>query len=365
MGLFRKKEKTDHAIYYVDLTVSDVIRETADAITIVFDHPKESQIAYSPGQFLTLLVTINGKEVRRAYSLCSSPFTDSHLAVTVKRVENGLVSNWLNDNLKKGDTIKVMSPLGTFTPDVGSSLKHHYVLFAGGSGITPMMSIVKSILFKQPQSIISLVYCNRNIDSVIFKNELDKIQNKNEGKLHLIHVLDQAPLNWQGYSGLLTPETLVRLMERIPSWKPEHTSYWMCGPEGMMKNVEAFLLSMNVSKDTIHRESFVQGTIDKAVDKAPESQEERERVVTILYDGEEYKVTVPPGKPILETALDEGIDLPFSCQSGLCTACRGKALSGKVHLDEQEALTEQELAEGYVLTCVGHPLTDDVVIEIG
>lgn len=370
-GLFKKsekkKEESGHGPHYYNLQVKNIIHETKDAITIVFDHPKEKKIEYRSGQFLTLIATVGGKEVRRAYSLCSSPFVDNDLAVTVKRVDNGLMSNYIPDNLKVGDSIKVMEPMGQFVTEFDKSRKRHLILFAGGSGITPMMSIIKSIINQEPDSIVSLIYCNRDIDSIIFKEQLEKLQTTFEGRLHVIHVLDNAPMNWQGYSGLLNSEMLAKLVERIPDWGIDKTTYLMCGPEGMMKNVDTLLIAQNIPREKIFKESFVQGTIDKEVKKeAPlASDEVKAREVTIRYDGEEYKVMVEPKNTILETALDMGIDLPYSCQSGLCTACRGKALSGKVKLDEEEGLSQSERDEGYVLTCVGHPLTDDVVIEIG
>lgn len=363
-----KKEETSYSgPKYYDLRVKQIVEETKDAISIVFEHPAAGKIQYKPGQFLTLIANVNGKEVRRAYSLCSSPFVDGDLAVTVKRVENGLMSNWLPDNLKQGATVKIMEPMGQFTTAYNPTNKRHIVLFAGGSGITPMMSIIKSILIQEPNSICSLIYCNRDIDSIIFYNELERLEIKDEGRLHVIHVLDNAPMNWQGYSGLLNHDMLTKLFERIPDWGVSNTTYLMCGPEGMMKNVETLLDERGISREKIFKESFVQGTIDKDEKKEPSAsvEEIKAREVTIRYDGQEYKVMVPPHKAILETALDQGIDLPYSCQSGLCTACRGKALSGKVKLDEEEGLSQSERAEGYVLTCVGHPLTDDVVIEIG
>ncbi|HEY0744052.1 MAG TPA: ferredoxin--NADP reductase [Chryseosolibacter sp.] len=374
-GFFKKSDKSEKkettpapssGPHYFDLTVKQVVNETKDAITIVFEQPAQ-KINYKAGQFLTLIIPVQGKEVRRAYSLCSSPFVDQDLAVTVKRVENGMMSNWLADNLKPGLKIKVMEPMGQFTTEFSKTRKRHLVMFAGGSGITPMMSIIKSILTQEPDSIVSLIYCNRDIDSIIFKDVLEKMSTEDEGRLHVIHILDTAPMNWQGYSGLLNHEMLSKLFERIPDWGIADTTYLMCGPEGMMKNVESLLAMRQIPSSKIFKESFVQGTIDKKdkVEAVAESGELKEREVTIRYDGQEYKVVVPPNKAILETALDQGIDLPYSCQSGLCTACRGKALSGKVKLDEEEGLSASERAEGYVLTCVGHPLTDDVVIEIG
>ena len=363
-----KKEETpqNSGPHYYDLKVKNIVNETKEAISIYFEQPAK-KIEYKSGQFLTLIVPVQGKEVRRAYSLCTSPFVDAELAVTVKRVDNGLMSNWLPDNLKSGSVVKVMEPMGQFTTEYKKEGKRHLIMFAGGSGITPMMSIIKSILTQEPDSVISLIYCNRDIDSIIFKDAFDKLQTTYEGRFHVIHVLDNAPMNWQGYSGLLNHDMLAKLVERIPDWGIEKTTYLMCGPEGMMKNVDSLLGERNIPKEKIFKESFVQGTIDKDQKKetASSAGEVKPFEVTIRYDGQEYKVVVPPNKAILETALDQGIDLPYSCQSGLCTACRGKCISGKVKLDEEEGLSQSERAEGYVLTCVGHPLTDDVVIEIG
>jgi ring-1,2-phenylacetyl-CoA epoxidase subunit PaaE len=368
-GLFKKdkKEEVQHSgPRYYDLRIKEIVQETKDAISIVFEQPAPDKLKYKSGQFLTLIVNIDGKEVRRSYSLCSSPFLDESPAVTVKRVDNGRMSNWLADNLKPGSSIKIMEPMGQFTTEYVKTNKRHIVMFSGGSGITPMMSIIKSVITQEPDSIVSLIYCNRNIDSIIFKDALEKWAIKYEGRLHVIHVLDEAPMNWQGYSGLLNHEMLVKLFERIPNWGIDKTTYLMCGPEGMMKNVETLLEAHQIPRAKIYKESFVQGTIDKDKEKKAEPAiGNKAREVTIRYDGNEFKFMVEPHHTILETALDQGIDLPYSCQSGLCTACRGKALSGKVKLDEEEGLSQSEKAEGYVLTCVGHPLTDDVVIEIG
>ncbi|MBS1559229.1 MAG: ferredoxin--NADP reductase [Bacteroidetes bacterium] len=369
-GLFRKSEKkadtTNH--HYHELTVKQIIPETKEAISLVFEQPKTGKLNYKSGQFLTLIVSLNNKEVRRSYSLCSSPFTDEDLVVMVKRVDGGLVSNWLPENVKAGTKIKVLEPMGNFTTEFSKDKKRHVIMFGGGSGITPMMSVLKSLLTQEPDSICSLIYCNRDIDSIIFKKELDQWQTSYEGRLHVIHVLDNAPMNWQGYSGLLSQEMLVKLFERIPDWGLDKTTYLMCGPEGMMKNVENLLGALSIPKENIFKESFVSGTIDKdkkEVAKAATVSGNTAHEVTVRYDGQEYKFVVEPNRTILETALDQGIDLPYSCQSGLCTACRGKALSGQVKLDEEEGLSQSERAEGYVLTCVGHPMSDDVVIEIG
>lgn len=361
----KSKEETHSGPHYYDLKVKNIIQETKDAISIVFEQPA-TRINYKSGQFLSLIVPIEGKEIRRAYSLCSSPFVDEDLVVSVKRVDNGKMSNWLPDHLKAGDLVKIMAPTGHFTTEYDKNQKRHLIMFAGGSGITPMMSLIKSLLTQEPDSIVSLIYCNRNIDSIIFNEEFTRLETKYEGRFHVIHILDEAPMNWQGYSGLLNREMLTKLFERIPDWGIEKSKYLMCGPEGMMKNVESLLHDSSIPRDKIFKESFVTPTIDKEQKKEVQgATENKAHEVTIRYDGQEYKVLVQPNRAILETALDMGIDLPYSCQSGLCTACRGKAISGKVKLDEEEGLSQSERDEGYVLTCVGHPMTDDVVIEIG
>ena len=375
-GFFKKnKDKKQHSVgledgkpsnsHYYNLKVKNIVRETKDAISIVFEMPAP-EMSYKSGQFLTIIRQIDGKEVRRSYSFCSAPGIDEDIAVTIKRVEGGLMSNYLPDYLNVGDSVRVMEPMGNFTTEFDPGDKRHIIMFAGGSGITPMMSLMKSILTQEPESVVSLIYANRNIESIIFKAELDKWQTRHKGRLQVIHILDEAPMNWQGHSGLLNHEMLTKLLERIPDWGEEKTTYLMCGPEGMMNNVETLLARHNVTRDKIIKESFVAGTIDKE-DKADQEGEAtlKTRTVKIKYEGEEYSITVEPGKTILETALDENIDLPYSCQAGLCTACRGKCLSGKVKMDEEEGLSQDEREEGYVLTCVGHPLTDDVTIEIG
>ena len=355
-------------VQYHQLKVREVINETADAVSIVFEQP-EQEIHYKSGQYLTLSPIIDGKKVRRAYSLCSSPYTDAYPAVTVKRVEGGLVSNFLNDQLKAGDVLEVMEPLGNFIVEPEAGRKRHLVLLGGGSGITPLISIAKTILHQEPESQVSLIYANRNENSIIFHAQLKEMEKTFPDRFSLIHVLDEKPVSWECPTGLLKPEMLKGLLEQLPKMAPEQTEYFICGPEGMMVNVETTLRELQIPKERVHRESFLPGVNPKTPEaadseKAAGEDAPKAREVTIIMDGEEYKIMVSPDKTILQTGLEHDIDMPYSCQSGLCTACRGKCLSGKVKLDESEGLSEDELEEGYVLPCVGHPLTDDVVIEI-
>jgi len=345
---------------YRDLTVKNIIRETSDSVSLVFEQPSE-KITYRSGQFLTLILTIDGKEERRSYSFSSAPDIDSDLCVTVKRVNGGLVSNWLNDNLKAGDSVRVREATGQFTTEFAAAQKRHLVMLAGGSGITPIMSIIKSVLTKEPQSRCTLIYCNRNAESIIFKTELEQWENNCPGRLSIVHVLEKAAPDWKGYTGYLTPSILQEALSASSADGLEK-SYWMCGPEIFMTRAAKYLAELSVPAEVVFKENFGGAAADKKKTEAP--ADAKVRTVTIRYDDDEHKVQVEPGRSILESALEQGIDLPFSCQSGMCTACRGKALAGKVELINQQGLSQAELGEGYVLTCVGRPLTDDVVIEI-
>ena len=344
------------------LTVQEIVRETPDSISVHFVRP--DGLSYKPGQFLTLLVPVNGTVERRSYSMCSSPYADSGLAVTVKRVAGGKVSNHLNDHLRPGQTLEVLEPAGVFTlvPDV--TRRRHVVLLGAGSGITPLMSIAKSVLHAEPQSRVSLLYGNRNEQSVIFKAELDTLQQTYPGRLLVTHVLSQPSAAWTGHQGRLNQSVTLKLLEHLPQW-PD-TEYFVCGPDAMMQEAKNALRLMGVSADRVRSESFVTMPKEQIHGEVIEHTPAQpvEHTVTILYEGTEYKVRVPTSKTILEAALDNDIDLPYSCQSGMCTACMGKCLSGQVKLDEEDGLSETEIKQGYVLTCVGRPLTADVVIEI-
>ena len=361
-GFFKKKQKEEKKLNtgIVSLKVRKVVKETSDAVSIHFEHPEEGKIDYKAGQYFTLIVNIDGKEERRAYSVCSSPFVDEFPAVAVKRVEGGKVSNYLNSQLKDGDSIKVMLPLGNFTTEFSPAKARNIVLIAGGSGITPMMSLAKSTLDQEPNSKVTLLYANRDVASIIFKDQLEELT-KSHKHLQVIHVLENNAQAYGQHEGYINQSVITSLIEQV---NDEQAEYFICGPAPMMEVAIASLKSAGVSEQLIRKESFTTSTTPKT-STSTASEELVEREVTIILDGEEYKYAVGPNESILEKGLDENIDMPFSCQSGLCTACRGKCLSGKVKMDESDGLTQAELDEGYVLLCVGHPLTDDVVVEIG
>ncbi|MBC8111439.1 MAG: ferredoxin--NADP reductase [Verrucomicrobia bacterium] len=363
-----KKEKiteTEKNTRYLSLLVANIIRENADAIVIQLRQP-EKKIAYQAGQFLTLIVTINGENLRRSYSVCSSPFTDETIDVMVKRIPNGKVSNFLNNTLTAGQNLEIMEPMGNFTAIPDAKHQRHIVLLAAGSGITPLMSIAKTILNQEPNSQVSLLYGNRNENSIIFKQSIADLQQQHLGRFEVEHILSQPDTTWRGHSGRLNRHQTIEILEKI---SPDvDTEYFMCGPVGMMDEMSEALKIMGIAQEKIHKESFVTAETASAhgmVIEDPKKVALETRQVTVIYEGTEYKIEVSPKKTILEAALLLNIDLPYSCQSGLCTACRGKCLSGKVKLDEEDGLSPAEKQQGYVLTCVGHPLTDDVVIEIG
>ena len=372
-GIFKKKKqaaqvKQDDApkkAGYLNLKVREVVRETADAISIHFEQPASGNVPYKSGQFFTVIVDIDGKEQRRAYSVSSSPHVDLYPAVTVKRVQGGLVSNYLNDHMEAGTELRLMEPMGNFTTDFDSDNERHLVLFGGGSGITPLMSIAKSALDQEPDTVVSLIYCNQNMESVIFREQLEEMILSSLERFHLVHVLEKPSDMVESYEGWLTEDIIKDALAKLPQRPAAQTEYFTCGPAPMMDVVENSLKGLGIDLANFHKESFVAATDTK--EEAPEevSEEIIAREVTVIYDDEEYKYVVEPGETILEKGLDQDIDLPFSCQSGLCTACRGKCVSGKVKMDEEEGLSEAEIDEGYVLPCVGHPLTEDVVIEIG
>ncbi len=348
---------------YFHLTVKEIVRETEDTITIHFWHPPHQAISYKPGQFLTLMPVVDGKKIRRAYSMSSSPNKDASLAVTVKRLPGGAVSNYLLDRLRAGEAMEVMEPMGHFVCEPNPTRSRQLVLFGAGSGITPLMSMLKSVLPVETRTTVFLIYGSRNEDSIIFKTQLADLQTKYADRLEVRHVLSQ-PKSWNRSAGRINQGKAIELLEEL-GVKPTQAEFFVCGPDGLMHEVEGALAVLGVPKEQIHKESFAptQETHGEVVEEE-EGGSLKAQTVTVIYEGAEYKVDVAPHQTILEAALELDIDLPYSCQAGMCTACMGKCTAGKVQLDEEDGLTDSELKAGFILTCVAHPLTKDVVVEI-
>ena len=349
------------------LKVNEVIRETPDAVTITFWHPISEEVRYQPGQFLTFLLNINNQKVRRSYSMASSPHVDVSLAVSVKRVPGGLVSNYLCDRIRPGDVLETLEPMGTFTPKLDQQNRRTIVLIGAGSGITPLFSMAKSALHVEPNSRVWLIYGNRNQESIIYKAHIDAMaQAYSPSRFSVTHVLSQPTSGWAGLEGRLNQHTLTSLLEDLPAQERQTVSAYLCGPDDMMAEARQALSLVGVPTERVFKESYVTAQVPagEVIEDPAGADDSGSPEVTVLYEGAEYKFAVAPHQTILEAALDLDIDLPYSCQAGMCTACLGKCTSGTVKLDEEDGLSESELKAGYVLTCVAHPVGRDVVIEI-
>ncbi|MDX2188990.1 MAG: ferredoxin--NADP reductase [Bacteroidota bacterium] len=340
------------------LTVKEIARETPQSIKITFDNAIE-RIAYESGQFITFVLQLDGKEVRRSYSICSSPYVDALISVAVKEVENGFVSKYLNNQLKVGDKIEVIEPMGHFVC-VPSSKKRHIVLIGAGSGITPLMSMLTSILMKEPQSIVTLLYGNRTEDSIIFNHTLIKYSNEYPSRFNYIPVISKPNGNWTKETGRIRTELVQKYVLAQNNSEYQSVEYFICGPKIMMDDLTQYLISKGVQKDFIHKESFH----NENTGAPAEAKGFTKSKVTVKDGSKTYQFEVETKNTILETGLKLGYKLPYSCQSGMCTACMGKCTFGKVIMDNPDGLTDGEIAKGYVLTCCGHPATEEVVIEL-
>ena len=344
------------------LQVKEVIKETEDAVTISFWHPLSEQIKYKAGQFVTISVpNADGKKTKRSYSMSSSPAMDTAVAVTVKRVHNGVVSNYLNENVHVGDFLEVIEPMGTFYFEPEENANRNIVLVGAGSGITPLISIAKTALKSEGNTKVFLFYGNRNEDSIIFKKALEDLEQKYAGRLIVSHILSRTTDTWVGEKGRINQANATVWMKEVGvDFKKDH--FFMCGPELMMDEIKRIFDVYDVPKSNVHYERFNAPVHDEEDEKPGE--ELKKQTVTVKYDGDVHEFVVEPHQTILEAALEQDIDLPYSCQAGMCTACLGKCTSGKVNMDEEEGLTEKEITQGYVLTCVSHPMSEGVVIEI-
>lgn len=356
-----------HTFY--PLVISDIRRETADCVSIAFDLssgavPSSGVFSFVQGQHLTLRTRLDGQEVRRAYSICSSPL-DGELRVAIKRVPGGLFSSFANEQLAVGDTLEVMPPEGRFYTELDPQLHRNYVAFAAGSGITPVMSILKTVLATEPHSHFTLFYGNKTTDSIIFHEQLEALKNQYLGRLSLHFVLSREHLDSPLFTGRLDGAKC----EAYSRWLFDPAvvdAYFLCGPEEMIQEIRDCLLAKGVDRSRIHLELFAAGAALAAARRRREEDVSAAVLTTVelTLDGKTIQFSLNSRREtLLDAALRHGAELPYACKGGVCCTCRAKLEAGEVEMDVNYALEPEEVAAGFILTCQAHPRTERVVVN--
>ena len=341
------------------LTVQEIKRETENAISIVFAIPNDlkNEFKFIPGQYITIRIVIEGKEIRRSYSICSSPESEE-LRVAVKEVENGLFSNYATKKLKEGTILEVAPPEGKFILQTATSHQRNYAAFAAGSGITPVMSMIKSVLLKETHSTFVLVYGNKTAEETIFKSEIDTLLTQYPERFFVKYVFSQKILG-DAILGRID-KSIVNLILKNNFKNTSFDSFYLCGPESMIEVVTNTLKENGVSASKIHFELFTSTYTSGAITaKNLDGTTE----ITVILDDEETTFEMSKKKLILTAALDEGLDAPFSCQGGICSSCIAKVTEGNAVMDKNTILSDAEIKEGIILTCQAHPTTQKITID--
>ncbi len=361
--LATKADQKGAKAQFQPLTVREVRRETSDSVSVAFDVPSGGSFRFIPGQYLTLRTQIGGTEVRRSYSLCSSPLS-GELRVAIKQVEGGIFSTWANTELKAGDVLDAMPPMGNFILETDPSARRRYVGFAAGSGITPVLSILKTALEREPESEFVLFYGNRKTASILFKNELEDLKDRYLGRLEVHHVLSREDQGSDALFGRLDADRIRYISEHIPT-VTKADGYYLCGPEPMIHAASDVLKAAGVAPEKIHFELFTAAAAPApaAKTKADKGSAAGEAYVTVVLDGEETHFTQSNKEFVLDAALDAGADVPYACKGAVCCTCRAKVLEGKVEMAMNYSLTDDEVADGYVLTCQAMPRSERVVVS--
>jgi ring-1,2-phenylacetyl-CoA epoxidase subunit PaaE len=346
------------------LVVSDLHRETADAVSLAFAIPDELKDDYrfSPGQYLTLRAIMDGEEVRRSYSICSGP-DDGELRIAVKRIDGGAFSSWVTDELKYGDELDVMTPTGRFGVAPAPDKARIYAAFAAGSGITPILSIVKGVLAREPKSRFFLFYGNRSTTSMLFGEALEELKDRFIDRFSVFYVISGEEQDIPILHGRLDGEKVsVLLRSLVPAVTIDHV--FICGPAGMSEDIEAACREIGIASDRVHVERFVSEFGGKPRPKAMVFEGAPPKALAaLIIDGKRREVPIAEGEAILDAALRAGLDLPFACKGGMCSTCRARLVEGKAQMDVNYSLEPWELAKGFILTCQAKPVTDRLVVD--
>jgi len=347
------------------LTVAQVRQETSDAVSVVFAVPADlaGDYAFAPGQYLTLRRTIDGEDMRRSYSICAGP-DENELRIAVKRVPGGPFSTWATTELRAGDTVEVMTPTGRFGAHAGQG--RVYAGFAAGSGITPILSILRSVLAQRSDSRFFLFYGNRTSNDMLFREALEELKDRYLGRLSVFHVLSQEQQDVPVLTGRLDPARVRLLLTHIvPASMVDHA--FVCGPEGMSEGVAVTLRDLGLPDDRIHVERFVSTLSGRPAARRPVAPtpegEAPHCIATVILDGKRTDVPVAEGEAVLDAALRAGLDLPYACKGGMCCTCRARLVEGAATMAVNYSLEKWEMDAGFVLTCQSHPTTPRVVLD--
>jgi ring-1,2-phenylacetyl-CoA epoxidase subunit PaaE len=348
------------------IKIADIYKETKDTSVVTFDIPKHLQerFKFIQGQHLTLKQDINGKDVRRSYSLCSSPI-DNQWKVAVKQIPRGVFSTYINAELKKGDEIEIMEPTGNFYVDIDAKTPKNYIAFVAGSGITPLLSIIKTHLELEPQSTFKLFYLNQTVKSIIFKEEIEQLKNTFFQRFHVFYFLTKEQRDIEFLNGRFTPKKIKLLTDTFIDI--EDTAHcFVCGPQDMIFMIKEELEIAGLNKDKIHYELFFSGSSDdenKQIAEALEQKAEGTKV-TIIDGGKEFHFIMDDDlDTVLDGALAAGVDLPFACKGGVCSTCKCKVVHGSVKMKVNYALEEDEVAKNLVLSCQAVPTSKNVTVD--
>ena len=345
---------------FYKLTIKKIIKETEHAVSISFTVPEhlKNDFRFKAGQYITLKTTINGNEVRRDYSLCSTP-KSGELKVAVKEVEDGIFSKFANTTLKTGDVLEIAPPKGRFTFEPINSSSKTIAAFAVGSGITPILSILKTVLEEEANSSFILVYGNKTPKDTMFYNEILELQSNYQNRLNIQFIFSQEEEEEGALFGRID-KSAVNYIVKNKYKNLSIDTYYLCGPEAMINTVSDVLLENKVEKSAINFELF---TVSASSETVVETSTDGETKVTIIVDDEEHTFTMPQKQTILEAALDKDIDAPYSCQGGICSSCIAKITEGEATMRQNNILTDGELADGLILTCQAQPTTGTVVVD--